>query len=68
MIEPMLSSFAVMKAMPDLPPNDMVSIPNLGRLEPRLESVHGKVALGDLMIIYEPLDSGVTSYSWTRRG
>jgi hypothetical protein len=68
MIGPMLSSFAVMKAMPDLPPNDMVSISSLGRLEPRLESVHGKVALGDLMIIYESPDPGVTSCSWTRRG
>ena len=68
MIEPMLSSFAAMKEMPDLPPNDMVSVSSLGRLEPRLESVHGAVTLEDLMIAWENPDPGVTSHSWTRRG
>jgi hypothetical protein len=68
MIEPMLSSFAVMKATPNLPPNDMVSISNLGKLEPRMESVHDGVTLEEFMIIYETPDPGVTSFSWTRRG
>lgn len=68
MIEPMLGTFAMMKAMPDPPPNEMLSVSSFGMFEPRLESVHGKVALRDFSLIYETPDPGVTSFSWTRGG
>jgi hypothetical protein len=68
MIEPTLATFAMMQSMPNLPPNEMVSISSFGRFEPRLESVHGAVKLEDIGFIYETPYPGIVSAFWSRGG
>ncbi|KAI0456043.1 hypothetical protein F5B21DRAFT_169565 [Xylaria acuta] len=66
-IEPILEGFATMSSESS-EPNQMLSVSSFGRLEPRLESMHGSVSLRDFVFVYETPDAGITSFSWTKQG
>ena len=68
LVEPMYRAFSSMSSTPPPPgSNQMISMSSIGRLEPVLQSVHGKVKLEDLWLMYETPNAAVNSFLWTRQ-
>ena len=69
LVEPTFNAFAGMAQTPPPPgSNRMISLSSIGRFEPALRSVHGKIKLDDLWLMYETPNAVVNSFLWTRDG
>ncbi|MCJ1319016.1 hypothetical protein MMC15_004348 [Xylographa vitiligo] len=68
MIEPSSATFLQLMSTPSPEPSNIMSVSSLGRFEPRLTSMHGKVKMIDFWMTFETPTSGISTFMWTRAG
>ena len=68
MIEPSSATFLQLMSTPSPEPSNIMSVSSLGRFDPRLTSMHGKVKMIDFWMTFETPTSGISTFMWTRAG